>query len=79
MGLVVGFGVGLVVGLLVGFVVAVGFGVAPGLGCTVELLISNWLQPSQPHKQVVTLLEVKILDREKRESPSSQRSLGRRT
>ena len=58
-GLVVGFGVGLVVGLLVGFVVAVGFGVAPGLGCTVELSISNWLQPSQPHKQMVAL-EIKI-------------------
>ena len=79
MGLVVGFGVGLVVGLLVGFVVAEVDGVGPGLGCTVELLISNWLHPSQPHKQVVTLLEVKILDREKRESPSSQRSPGRRT
>ena len=55
-GLVVGWDVGLVVcllvGLLVGFVVAVGFGVEPGLGCLVELLISNWLQPSQPHKQM---------------------------
>ena len=48
----VGFVVGLVVDLVVGFVVAVGFGVGPGLGCTVELLISNWLHPSQPHKQM---------------------------
>ena len=51
-GFVVGLVVCLVVGLLVGFVVAVGFGVGPGLGCTVELLISNWLHPSQPHKQM---------------------------
>ena len=40
-------------GVGVGF--GVGFGDGLGLGCTVELLISNWLQPSQPHKQMVAL------------------------
>ena len=50
-GLGVGFGVGLVVGLGVGF--GVGFGDGLGLGCTVELLILNWLQPSQPQEQMV--------------------------
>ena len=50
-----GFSVGFVVGFVVGFGVGlgVGFGDGLGLGCTVELLISNWLQPSQPHKQAV--------------------------
>ena len=55
---VVGSGVGLGVGFGVGFVVVlvgVGFGDGLGLGCTVELLISNWLQPSQPHKQTLPL------------------------
>ena len=57
----VGFGVCLVVGFVVGFGVGlgVGFGDGLGLGCTVELLISNWLQPSQPHKQAV-ILKMKI-------------------
>ena len=56
-GLGVGFGVGLVVGVGVGLGVGfgVGFGDGLGLGCTVELLISNWLQPSQPHKQTLNL------------------------
>ena len=55
-----GLGAGFVVGSLV---VGSAVGVGSGFGCLVELLISNWLHPSQPHKHVVTL-KVKILDRE---------------
>ena len=54
----VGLGVGFVVGLGFGVVVvvwvSVGFGDGLVLGCFVELLISNWLHPSQPHKQMLT-------------------------
>ena len=52
-GFVTGFGVGVGVGFGVGLGVGFGVGFGEGLGCTVELLISNSLQPSQPHKQML--------------------------